>query len=660
MCGLFGLVVNDPGSVRNMQLAPLVKELFVRSETRGKESSGIAIANQSTIQVLKRDVRGRQFARSPALRRMLATADRSPFSLIGHTRMVTNGAADDIRNNQPVVRDELVCIHNGIIVNDEALWQQNQSLARRYSVDTEILLALIQQQIFEGANLISATTYAMSKIQGANTFAVFSGKQDGLIVASANGSLHYLIDKSGRWAFFASERFILEKVIGSKYWRLSSNNAQITQLLAHHALIIGSQKVGTRIISMTDGHSAIKLPEHVREVRDCGSSSNAPIKCMPASNLSRISRLRKESRPDFTAIEKIRRCVTCLLPETFPFLRFNSRGVCSICQAHQSKPKPGLSVLKQRLLQGDTTRSPRVLAPVSGGRDSCYGLHYMVENLGLKPIAYTYDWGLVTDLARRNISRICGALNVEHILVSADIAKKREFVRKNVSAWLRRPHLGTVPLFMAGDKQFFYYAEKLRDQMHLDAVLYSMNPLERTDFKVGFTGIDEGYTKSRHYDPKWPNKLRLALFYGREFLRNPTYINRSLFDTLSAFISYYALPKQYEQLFDYIPWIEADVEKTLIDQYDWELAPDTKSTWRIGDGTAAFYNYIYLKVAGFTENDTFRSNQIREGLVSRDWALSKIEEENQVRIESLAWYFDMIGLDALDAIKRVNAIPTLY
>ena len=31
------------------------------------------------------------------------------------------------------------------------------------------------------------------------------------------------------------------------------------------------------------------------------------------------------------------------------------------------------------------------------------------------------------------------------------------------------------------------------------------------------------------------------------------------------------------------------------------------------DGTAGFYNYVYHTVAGFTEHDTFRSNQIREG-----------------------------------------------
>ena len=43
------------------------------------------------------------------------------------------------------------------------------------------------------------------------------------------------------------------------------------------------------------------------------------------------------------------------------------------------------------------------------------------------------------------------------------------------------------------------------------------------------------------------------------------------------------------------------------------------------DGTAAFYNYIYYTVAGFTENDAFRSNQIRAGVLNRSEAARLVE-----------------------------------
>ena len=154
------------------------------------------------------------------------------------------------------------------------------------------------------------------------------------------------------------------------------------------------------------------------------------------------------------------------MPETFPFIEFDAEGVCQFCRHHRPLKLRGSDALQQL---ADQVRRHNdkgdCLVPISGGRDSCYGLHYVKHELGLNPVAYTYDWGFVTDLARRNISRICGELNVEHVLVAADIKKKRENVRKNVTAWLAKPTLSMIPPFMAGDKAFFYYASIIRKQM---------------------------------------------------------------------------------------------------------------------------------------------------------------------------------------------------
>lgn len=49
---------------------------------------------------------------------------------------------------------------------------------------------------------------------------------------------------------------------------------------------------------------------------------------------------------------------------------------------------------------------PEVLVPFSGGRDSSYGLHVLKTEFNLKIISFTYDWGMVTDLGRRNIARL--------------------------------------------------------------------------------------------------------------------------------------------------------------------------------------------------------------------------------------------------------------
>ena len=82
----------------------------------------------------------------------------------------------------------------------------------------------------------------------------------------------------------------------------------------------------------------------------------------------------------------------------------------------------------------------------------------------MNPIAYTYDWGMITDLARRNVARLCGKLGIENILVSADIRVKRRNIRLNLESWLKKPKLGMIPVLMAGDKHWYYDAKEVEKQ----------------------------------------------------------------------------------------------------------------------------------------------------------------------------------------------------
>ena len=133
----------------------------------------------------------------------------------------------------------------------------------------------------------------------------------------------------------------------------------------------------------------------------------------------------------------------------------DSNGICRYCRNHKKFKYEGEKLLfKEVEKYKKNNGSPDCIVAVSGGRDSCYGLHYIKKILGMNPIAFTYDWGLVTDLARRNVSRVCGKLGIEHIYRTPDISFKRKNVRLNVEAWLKKPELGMIPLFMAGDKAF--------------------------------------------------------------------------------------------------------------------------------------------------------------------------------------------------------------
>ena len=364
---------------------------------------------------------------------------------------------------------------------------------------------------------------------------------------------------------------------------------------------------------------------------------------------------------DYSAIILLKRCKKCLLPETFPFISFDEDGVCNCCRNYEKIKLNGKNKLEQI---ADTYRGnggqPDCIVGVSGGRDSTYGLHYIRTVLKMNPVAFTYDWGMSTDLAVRNVSRICDKLDVRHVRVSADVKKKLSYIKKNVEAWLKKPELGMVPLFMAGDKAYFYHAKRLKAEIGVSAIFLCENMLERTDFKSGFAGVTPYYDEDHVYTQSLRNKLKITFYYLLQYLLNPSYMNTSIPDTLFAYASYYLISRDYYNLFKYIPWDEEEIITTLRDEYDWELADDTVSTWRIGDGTASFYNYIFYTMAGFTENDTFRSNQIREGMITREEALKLVEKENEPRWESIKWYCDTIGIDFDKTIKAINVAPKIY
>jgi hypothetical protein len=214
-----------------------------------------------------------------------------------------------------------------------------------------------------------------------------------------------------------------------------------------------------------------------------------------------------------------------------------------------------------------------------------------------------------------------------------------------------------IPLFMAGDKYFHKVASTLKIQTGITLNLWSVNPLENTDFKVGLCGVKPDFDKKLIDSLSLSKKLQLFGYYSRRYLENHHYFNRSLVDTFSAFLSYYFEKRtDYFAMFNHIIWDEREVESTIIGTYDFERSPDSISTWRIGDGVAPFYNYIYVTANGFSEFDTFRSNQIREGFLERSQALELVVKENRPRAASLRWFLDAIGLDFDSTIKVINSL----
>jgi hypothetical protein len=619
-------------------------------------------------------IRSRQYRRLMA--ETVHRADptpQGPLTIIGHSRLVTDGSRYDHGNNQPVLAGDCVAIHNGIIVNNDEIWKEQSDLHRRYQVDSEVIPALLRKFLGSHGSIIKAARMLFATIEGAASIAVAFRDYDGLLLSTNTGSLYYARILPLKTSVFASEKDILDRLL-AKHFRTHARDAGVEKLEPGTGCLVHHDGVTVRTFDLADGDSSAldadprsAVIRTVVELEGILPKNRSDLRAqeiagrrtgLDSESAQRIQIVARRYPHDSTWQDTLRRCTKCVLPETMPFISFDADGLCNYCRTYRRIPYKGEAALRDVVRPfRRIDRGPECVVGISGGRDSLYALHYIKQVLGMNAVAYTYDWGMVTDLARRNISRICARLGVEHILRSADIVRKRENIRKNVLAWLKRPNLGMIPLFMAGDKQYYYYLKKVRIEVGVGLSFLGENMLERTDFKTGFANVQPYPDPNHVYTLPLKGKIRLAAFYAREYLVNPAYINASLLDTLWASVSYYGLERDYCNLYTFIPWVEEEVTATLLGRYGFELAPDTRSTWRIGDGTAAFYNYIYYHVAGFTEHDTFRSNQIREGLLTREKALELVRTENQPRFESIKWYCDTIGIPFEDTIARINSIP---
>ena len=675
MCGIFGLILRPGAKLTYRQSKALLEDLYKFSESRGKESAGLYAYFPQAGEgwTVKGARRAREFLRSPEYARVTGDplraafggedqAPQVPVALLAHSRLVTNGTAAVQSNNQPTRWGDVTMIHNGIVVNVDELWARNPELQRHAEVDTEVMAALASDTVRNGANPAEATARLFSQISGAASVAWSREGADWVILSTNTGDIYYAGDDALGYMVFASERYILDRSLAKMNGAAETLGEAITWLPPGEGMVVHLNGRSPEKFPLSgNGHTAWpdlpERPSNGLQQHDLTSGS------FPAPELMNRDADYGLLRYGEKAVAELKRCSRCILPETFPFIRFDAEGVCNYCHGYKPRyagrdgaaDRRAFIETMQRYRSPDGT--PDVLVAFSGGRDSSYGLHLIREEFGLTPVTFTYDWGMVTDLARRNIARICGQLGVQNILVSADIRQKRENIRKNVSAWLRKPDLGMVPLFMAGDKHFFAVVNQLKKQMGIKLDLWSANPLENTDFKSGFCGVPPDFDKHRLDYLSWGRKARMAAHYGMNFLRNPAYLNGSLLDTVGAFMAYYVEPRRdFYFMFNHFEWNEREVEETLLGQYDWELAPDTNSSWRIGDGTAPFYNYIYVTARGFSEFDTFRSNQIREGMITRQEAMDVVGENNRPRPDSIRWYLDTIGLDFNQAIRTINRL----
>ena len=180
MCGICG--------VRRFGEEPITPEqiriLLVGNERRGIQATGIATQQMDgSVQVWKMDEPAGRAVMDPGFQEFLdGNLKEDTLCVLGHTRAATKGATVYPRNNHPMWDEKVAVVHNGVIHNDDFLFN-DLKLTRVAETDSDIFRAILSS---EGFTRKGITT--LNRVVGSAAIAAVSTEHPGKLLLARSGN----------------------------------------------------------------------------------------------------------------------------------------------------------------------------------------------------------------------------------------------------------------------------------------------------------------------------------------------------------------------------------------------------------------------------------------------------------------------------------------
>ena len=183
-------------------------------------------------------------------------------------------------------------------------------------------------------------------------------------------------------------------------------------------------------------------------------------------------------------------CSKCLLTDDIPNVVISSDGICNYCTDY-APFTPYDNKILQQLFDSARKKNKKydALVPLSGGKDSTYVLYLAIKKYNLKVMTYTFDNGLMSDLAKENIKKSVEVCNVDHVWVSPEKKTIKKLYRTSLlnsgeicsicgigieRSMLKVSEDYDIPLILLGHSPSegdSFTSEKLYDQARIKAIL---------------------------------------------------------------------------------------------------------------------------------------------------------------------------------------------
>ncbi|GAG05085.1 unnamed protein product, partial [marine sediment metagenome] len=127
----------------------------------------------------------------------------------------------------------------------------------------------------------------------------------------------------------------------------------------------------------------------------------------------------------------IRRCNKCILPATYPNIRFDKHGICNFCLAASKDKKVSGKKSKSdldRIIKTYKGKSSKydVIVGLSGGKDSSYVAYYLKTEYDVKILGMNYDIGYRSTYATQNLETLVDKLEIDLFTVRPNTSFLKE------------------------------------------------------------------------------------------------------------------------------------------------------------------------------------------------------------------------------------------
>lgn len=120
-------------------------------------------------------------------------------------------------------------------------------------------------------------------------------------------------------------------------------------------------------------------------------------------------------------------CARCVLPETFPGVRFDKDGVCNFCLSYRGEDRFEARKMATRQRFKELADEVRVregfhcVLAFSGGKDSSYTLQLLRERYDLRVLAVTLDNGFISPQSFINIQRVVERVGADGLIIKPQL-----------------------------------------------------------------------------------------------------------------------------------------------------------------------------------------------------------------------------------------------